>query len=490
MSDDSFQPEVIWKPQPGPQEALVACPVFEVFFGGARGGGKTEGSIGDWLQHSAQWGELASGLFVRRKFKQLEDVIRRTKQIFPKIGARYNETRAEWLMPGGATLRFRYIERDEDAEEYQGHSYTRVYVEEATNFPSPSPIDKLRATVRTASGAHAGFRLTGNPGGPGHQWVKHRYINPGPWKIVRDEYDFSAFGIGTQYLERVFIPSRVSDNQLLLQNDPTYLVRLKQSGSEALVKAWLDGNWDIIDGVYFSEWDPAVHVLPAAQWLQKIPRRATRFMAIDWGFAKPFSIGWYVVSDGSWGLPPGALLRYREWYGSNGKPNEGLRMEVPEVIQGIIWREQAANEDITYRVCDPAMYIKSRGPSIAEDFARAQLFMLPGDNKRIPGWQQVRNRLTGDAQGPKLFVLDNNEHLIRTLPTLQHDDKNSEDLDSDAEDHAADELRYACMSRPWAQGSVEMDLPSRPVSNDPGKMTFNDLVALRRRARMRAQAGL
>jgi hypothetical protein len=483
----AFEPRVVWQPQEGPQQALIACPLFEVFFGGARGGGKTEGSIGDWLEHSATWGELASGLFVRRKFKQLEDVIRRTKQIFPKIGAKYNETRAEWAMPGGGVLRFRYLERDEDAEEYQGHSYTRVYVEEATNFPSPSPIDKLRATVRSGGGAPGGMRLTGNPGGPGHQWVKHRFIDPNPlgWQILTEEFDFTKYGIGKQSLQRIYIPSRVSDNKLLLKNDPTYLVRLQQSGSAALVAAWLDGDWSIIDGVYFNEWDPAIHVLDSS-WLARIPRRATRFMAMDWGYAKPFSIGWYAVSDGTWGLPPNAILRYREFYGSTGKPNEGLRMGPRDIAERIISMEKE-DEALDYRTCDPAMHIRDGGPSIAEEFAREQLYFRRGDNKRLPGWAQVRLRLKGDAFGPRLFVLDTCRDLIRTLPTIQHDDRNAEDLDTDAEDHAVDELRYACTSRPWVIGSLEIDMQA-PHKNDPYKMTFNDMVAANAKNRRRAES--
>jgi len=164
--------KIIWEPQEGPQTSLLECPVFEVFYGGARGGGKTESSIGDWLQHSAEYGEHAVGIFFRRKLKQLEEVIARTKMIFPKIGAKYKEQKKEWVMANGARLKFAYLERDSDAEEYQGHNYTRVYVEEVTNFPSPDPINKLRATLRSAVGVPVGMRLTGNPGGPGHTWVK------------------------------------------------------------------------------------------------------------------------------------------------------------------------------------------------------------------------------------------------------------------------------------------------------------------------------
>jgi hypothetical protein len=240
MTPAPSDPTIIWSPQEGPQTALIQCPVFEVFYGGARGGGKTESSIGDWLQHSSLYGEAAIGIFVRRKFKQLAEVIARTKQLFPKIGGKYNEQRAEWLMPGGARLKFVYLERDSDAEEYQGHNYTRVYVEEVTNFPSPAPIDKLRATLRSGSGVPVGMRLTGNPGGPGHNWVKKRYIDPNPqgFQLIREECPVEIDGeVQIVALERVFIPSKLGDNMLLLRSDPTYVLRLRQSGSEALVKA-------------------------------------------------------------------------------------------------------------------------------------------------------------------------------------------------------------------------------------------------------------
>ena len=225
---------IIWQPQPGPQTELIRCPVFEVFYGGARGGGKTEGSIGDWLEHSNTYGQWATGVFFRRKFKQLEQVIARTRQLFPQVGAKCNEQKAEWTMPGGASLKFRYLERDSDAQEYQGHSYTRVYVEELTNFPSPAPVNLLRGTLRSAQGVPVGMRCTGNPGGPGHHWVKARYITPAPkgWKILTEEF------VGVQgeklVLERVFIPSKISDNALLYVNDPYYIARLRQAGSEAL----------------------------------------------------------------------------------------------------------------------------------------------------------------------------------------------------------------------------------------------------------------
>lgn len=492
---------VIWSPQEGPQTDLITCPVFEVFYGGARGGGKTESSIGDWLDHAAKYGSDAVGIFVRRKFKQLAEVIARTKQLFPKIGAKYNEQRAEWLMPGGARLKFVYLERDSDAEEYQGHNYTRVYVEEVTNFPSPAPIDKLRATLRSGAGVPVGMRLTGNPGGPGHNWVKARYIDPDPkgYQIVRESCLVEIDGVSREVsLERVFIPSKLGDNMLLLRNDPTYVLRLRQSGSEALVKAWLEGNWDIIDGAYFTELDEQVHGRPR-DLIRWAPPSCVRFRSFDWGSAKPFSVGWWAIADGTWPrdnpLPYGAIFRYREWYGASGI-NVGLGSTADVVAKEILRIENEAEDRIRFAVADPAIFIRNGGPSIAESMARCR--WRRADNKRLPGWEQVRQRIVGEQitkeiEGqsvtlniPMLYAAHECEDFWRTMPTLQHDEKNVEDLDTDGEDHVADEVRYACMSRPW-----KPKLTTPGVGPNYGKlpqqMTFNELVSRSTAARIRQE---
>jgi hypothetical protein len=486
MSEDYT---VLWKPQEGPQTALLECPIFEVFYGGARGGGKTESSIGDWLEHSSTYGEAAIGIFVRRKFKQLAEVIARTKQIFPKLGARYNEQKAEWRMANGARLKFVYLERDSDAEEYQGHNYTRVYVEEVTNFPLPGPIDKLRATLRSGSGVPVGMRLTGNPGGPGHNWVKKRYIDPckAGYKIITEATEIEIEGVKQIVsLDRVFIPSKLGDNMLLMKNDPTYVLRLKQSGSEALVKAWLEGNWDIVDGAFFDEFSEEEHVRPR-DLIRFATPQTLRFRSFDWGSYRPFSVGWWVVCDGTWGdLPRGALFRYREWYGAKA-PNVGLKMTAKEVEEGI--RELEGDERIRWAVADPSIFIRNGGPSIAESMLRCN--WRKADNKRQPGWEMLRARLVGDlcevngvvAKRPMIYFGDNCEDTIRTLPVLQHDETDPEDLDTDGEDHAADEIRYAVMSRPWAPADAEMPETIR-YPRLPQEMTFNQLVMQNKKQRL------
>lgn len=445
--------EVIWRPQPGPQTALLACPVFEVFFGGARGGGKTDGVLGEWAVHANKYGPNAIGLMVRRTRVELSETFERAKAIFLPLGATFTTVPMRCVMPGGARLTFAYLERDADAEGYQGHSYTRVYVEEAGNFPSPAPILKLFATLRSGAGVPCRIRLTGNPGGPGHQWVRSRYIDPAPlgWQVLRDE----ASG-----LERVYIPSRVGDNRHLGDD---YVARLKASGSPELVRAWLEGDWSVIAGAFFPEFAAPKHVIPA----RPLPASWQRFRAMDWGSARPFSVGWYAVSDGSVaGIPRGALVRYREWYGMQpGKPNTGLRLTAEEVADGIKTREAGDVAGHMLGVADPAMFAEDGGPSIAERMNRRGVLWRPADNKRVPGhgamggWDQVRARLRGDGEKPALLIFDTCRELIRTLPALQHDSGRPEDVDTEGEDHAADELRYACMSRPYTPPEVVIRPP-------------------------------
>lgn len=451
-------PLIAWQPQPGPQTALITCPVFEVFFGGARGGGKTDGMLGEWAIHADRYRENAIGLMVRRTRIQLTETFERAKVILKPLGATFTEHPMRVMMPGGGRLNFAYLERDADAEGYQGHSYTRVYVEEAGNFPSRAPIMKLLATLRSGAAVPCRMRLTGNPGGPGHQWVKARYIDPAPqgYELIRD---------AETGMERVYIPSRVADNQFVGE---AYMNQLRMSGSPELVRAWLEGDWSVISGAFFPEWSTEKHVVAP----RRLPDNWLRFGMGDWGSAKPFAWLWAAVSDGSMPeFPRGALVIYREWYGSTGEPNVGLRMVAEDVGRGIAERQK---DDPLYEgrpilhVADPAMFTADGGPSIAERMAlAAKISIRRADNARVSqrgamgGWDQVRARLQGEEDRPMLYVFSTCTHLIRTLPTLQHDPDRPEDVDTDGEDHAPDALRYGCMSRPYVRKVPE---------NEPGRL--------------------
>jgi hypothetical protein len=243
---------IAWSPRGNrAQVRLLKCQVFEIFFGGARGGGKTDGVLGEFGAHASRYGKDAIGLMVRRSRAELVETIERSREIYGPLGWKLNETKM-WRAPDGARLRFAYLERDADADMYQGHNYTRVYVEEIGNFPSPAPVMKLMATLRSGAGVPVGLRATGNPGGPGHQWVRQRYIDPAPLgnRIIRDPLTG---------LERVFIPSRVDNNQHI--DVEAYKQRLRSSGSKELVRAWLDGDWSVTMGAFFDCWEAKRHVV-------------------------------------------------------------------------------------------------------------------------------------------------------------------------------------------------------------------------------------
>jgi hypothetical protein len=453
--------DIIWKPHPGPQTHFIQCPTKEVFYGGARGGGKTDAVLGEWLAHSAPYGEHAIGLVVRRQLVELSEMIARSKMIYHPLQAVYHEAQKEWRMHNGARLRFAYLERDSDADGYQGHSYTRVYVEEIGTFPNRDPINKLMATLRSGHGVPVGFRATGNPGGPGHHHVRSRYIDPAPggYTPVAEEFTNPFNGQKSTH-ERIFIPAKVSDNPSL---DGSYVTNLQMSGSPELVRAWLEGDWSVIDGAYFDGWNTAKHVLKPFQ----VPRSWLRFRSMDWGYATPFSVQWWCVVPEDWLattiverevlLPKGALVQYREWYGSVGDANKGLRLDAEEIAGGILERERG--EDIAYGVLDPSAFNRTSGPSMAERMADKRVVFRRADNTRvskrgpISGWDAFRSRLRGiDGLYPMMYVFSTCRHFIRTVPLLQHDRDDPEDLDTTGEDHAADAGRYAVVSRPWLPG--------------------------------------
>lgn len=461
-------PTVIWEPQDR-QAAFITCPADDVGFGGARGGGKSDAVIGDWIDHEETYGQHAIGMAFRRERTQLTELIERAKQVLKPIGHVWHEQDKYFRGPKGGRLRFSYLESDSDADAYQGHSYTRLFPEEMGTFPSEAPINKLQATLRSGNGVPCQMKGTCNPGGPGHQWVKKRYhldTQPRGFELFETEF-INPFTKKKLKKTRMFIPSKVSDNRYLGED---YVANLFQVGSEQLVKAWLDGDWSVIEGAFFDCWSNEQHVLRPFQ----IPDEWTRFRSIDWGSAKPFSVGWWAIvgddysPNGNDGgsrlglaiLPRGALVRYREWYGSNGQPNVGLKLTAEEVALGTIGK--SGGEKYAYTTADPSMFATDGGPSHAERMAKAGLQGLrPADNKRVSqkgalgGWDAMRARLKGDGERPMIYTFATCVDSIRTIPALQHDPDKAEDVDTDGEDHCGDEWRYACMSRPWLPRQIE-----------------------------------
>jgi len=436
------------------QRGFIASPARETLFGGSRGGGKTFAVIIDWLVHSEAFERDAKGIVLRRSLVELDDFIETAKDVLEAAGHRWLEQKKSFVSPKGAVLRCRYLDNDKDAALYQGHQYTRVYVEEVGNFPNEPPIRKMLATLRSAKGIPCHLKATANPGGAGHSWVKARYIDPAP-----PYTPFSQDG-GKTY--RVYIPARLTDNPHLMENDPGYIDMIKQAGNAELVRAWLDGDWDVVVGQYFTEFSREKHIIPTV----KLPLSWTvRYRSQDWGSSRPFAVYWQAVADGNplpgvdRRIPRGALVYYRELYGWNGSANQGCRYTAAKVGQTIVQAElddrNIIEDNNGLNKIDPSTFATNGGPSIAEEQARQGAWFTRADNRRtaqggaLAGWDQIRKRLTGEDGVPMIYFMENCIHLIRTLPILPADSTQMDDVDSDAEDHAADAVRYGCMARPY-----------------------------------------
>jgi hypothetical protein len=474
------QQTIVWQPQRR-QAAFISCPCDDVGFGGARGGGKSDAVIGDWISHSDSYGKHAAGMAFRRERTQLIDLVERAKQILVPIGHKWQDKESTFRGPKGSRLRFAFLESDSDADAYQGHSYTRLYGEELGTFPSETPILKLNATLRSGQGVPCQFKATFNPGGAGHQWVKNRYhLDTCPEGMQVFKVSFKTGG-KTVEKTRIFIPSNVTDNQYL---DENYVANLMMVGSPELVRAWLEGDWNIVQGAYFSEFEHDKHIVkPFA-----IPEGWTRIRAMDWGSAAPFAVLWCAIAgddhETRFGntIPRGAMIVYREWYGASG-PNKGLKLPSEDVARGIVERE---GEAINYSVIDPSCYASDGGPSIAERMARATegaVWFRRADNRRVGvrgamgGWDQLRARLRGTDGRPMLYIFSTCKDLIRTLPALQHDPNRPEDVDTEGEDHAPDALRYACMSRPYILDNEQPKTEAQIIAGMCKPRTLNEVYA-------------
>lgn len=425
--------------------------------------------LGDFLQDVEEYKKAWQGILFRKSTPELEEVIKRSMDLYPQTGAIWRASTKEWIWPNGARLRMRHIERTEDAMKYQGHQYTWIGFDELGNWANDAPFHMLIATLRGGNTyiPVKRMRASANPGGPGHTWVKSFF------RIAEHPAGYHIHHDPATKMQRMFIPSRVQDNQILMENDPNYVNRLKGVGSPELVQAWLDGDWDVILGAYYPEFDCNLHVIEPFP----IPREWMKFGAMDWGSSAPFVFGWFAVSDGrpvrlrdgsDVHFPEGSIIQYRELYG--GKDGKGWKLDVEEVADMVLER-QAPTEKLHYTSADPSMFRVDGGPSHAERSYNRGLLLDRGDNTRVPGWDALRARLRGFNGRPMLYIFNTCDNTIRTIPSLQHDERNPEDVDTQGDDHCGDMLRYACMSRPWVRNTEK----KRKRVLTPDNLTLDDL---------------
>ncbi len=437
----------IGRPNPRQREFL-ACEKKYVAFGGARGGGKSWAVRTKAKLLALRYPGIRL-LLVRRTYQELEaNHIRFLRRELANL-AEYRATARQFAFPNGSVLDFGYCAADGDMDRYQGAEYDVIFLDEATQLKEEW-MRQFAACLRGVNGFPKRLYYTCNPGGPGHGYIKRLFID-------------RRFQAGENPEDYVFILAKVTDNRALLRAQPDYLRQL-QALPRRLRDAWLDGKWDVFQGQVFQEFtnDPAhyqdrrfTHVIAPFD----IPREWRVYRSYDFGYAKPFSCGWWAVDH------DGVIYRILELYGCTGEADVGVRW-TPERQFAEIRRIEDTHPWLKGReiqgVADPAIWDTSRGESIYETALRHRVFFTRGDNRRIPGWMQLHYRMSFDEQGyPMLYVFSGCRAFIRTIPELLFDQTDAEDVDTRQEDHVADESRYFCMSRPIPPQKRDTGLPLR-----------------------------
>lgn len=434
-------------------------PEYEGFYGGAAGGGKSDYLLTEALRqvHIPHY----MGIIFRKTYPQLSELIDRSRWLYSKTypRAKYNGTEHVWTFPSGAKIYFGNMNRPADKTNYQGKRYDFIGFDELTHFTWDEYSYLYSRNRPSGPGTRVYRRATGNPGGVGHGWVKQYFVKAGPpLKPITTYLEIIQPDRSILRLKRkkIFVPSSVFDNQALLDNDPNYLANLAMMGGQDK-DALLYGDWDSFEGQAFMEWrdDPDgyrnqrfSHVINDFD----IPSTWRIYRGFDFGYAKPFSVGWYAVDH------DGRLYRIREWYGCekdrNGRtrPNVGVKLTPQQIANGI---REVENSDMNLKgrkiigIADPSIYDKSRGESVGEMMERCGVYFQGADNTRLAGKMQFHYRLAFDENGiPMFYVFRSCKEFIRTIPSLVYDDVHVEDIDTEQEDHIYDECRYVMMEHP------------------------------------------
>ena len=398
---------------------------FETLFGGAAGGGKSHGQLLDALRFAVVY-PGSRQLMLRRTMPELErSLVPAALRLYPQSVAAYKVSEHRWAFINDSSLEFGYCDAESDVTKYQSAEYDVIRFDELTHF-TESQFTYLLSRIRGANSYPKQVKATTNPGGIGHQWVKSRFIDPMPPDEMH-EFDGET---------RLFLPARLTDNPFLRRADAGYEKRLRLLSVHDR-RALLDGVWELDEGRYFSEFSPALHVVPP----HEIPDGWRRYLTIDYGLDMLAAL-WIAQS------PDGRSVVYRELY------EPGLI--ISEAAARILSSE-ASGEHIDVRLAPPDLWNRRQetGKSAVQLFADCGLDFEKSSNERVAGWLALHELLTPrrDTDGemrPRLTIFSSCRNLIRTLPALQHDTRNPSDTANTPHEltHAPDALRgYAATVR-------------------------------------------
>jgi len=427
--------KVAWEPFPGPQTQFLSSDEDEVLFSGGRAPGKSDALMMDALRYCGN--KDFRGLVIRKAMKDLRDLIKRAKDLYPLCypGTKWKEQEKLFVFPSGATIEFGYCDHEDDVGQYQGQEYTWLGIDELTQLHLEETYEKLIASVRkSGAGLKNYIRATTNPNGPGKNWVKKRFVDKGGMGKTITISTFIPQLNRTIVTTRKWIHGVVFDNPKIMKERPEYIAMLQNIDNAILRKQWLEGDWDSADGLAFDEFDRKSHVIEPFD----IPQEWYRFRACDWGYKTKAVNLWLAVDY------DGQVYVYRELVTTN-----VLAKDFGDKIRQI---EDEAGERIRYGILDASAWSQrgENAPPPAEDMGLVWRPSDRGAHSRLTGKLQVHNFLQKDplTGEPKLKIFNTCTDLIGCLTSLPISDTNPEDVNTKVDDHSYDALRYGLMSRP------------------------------------------
>lgn len=508
-------PVVVWTPLPGSQTLAMSCPCEEILYEGARGPGKTDWQLMFFRKRVGMgYGSFWRGVIFDREYKNLDDIVQKSERWFRRLKGKAEFLRAakdyKWVWPTGEELLFRAVKEEKDYWDYHGQEFPYIGWNELSKYPNRKLYDLMQSCNRssftpekdTPKDKKGGYKTadgkplpeiplvtasTTNPYGPGHNWVKAKFIDVAkPGQIVRTTTE--VFNPRTQAKEKITrtqvrIFGSYKENKHLSPLYVAYLENIKEPNRR---KAWLHGDWDIVAGGAIDDlWQPEVHIIPRFP----IPAAWRVDRSLDWGSSQPFSVGWHAETDGGevmlpnkkrFAPPKGSIIRIAEWYGTAEiGSNEGLKLSAAKLAIGILERELAlvkagwiaktpfpgpadnairnvidketktierlmAEHGVTWTESDKRPGSRKTRLQILRDCLEVATKVAKGED--LAEWIKVLKQLrpnSGIVNRPVAFyIFDNCNAALTTLPVLPRDEKDPDDVDTDAEDHVYDELTY------------------------------------------------